>query len=226
MAKTIKELMAEAGLEDTASAGQTKQASASAPISEVDQVLADLGLSSTETVKTASEQTNGKEENTMSSMQDLYGHIFGDDAPAAAGETTKVASAEGTVEQSTETAPVEGEMEKAADGRRTLFGELTASYFNEMVGPYAEELEKSAGDLEAEAGKGETALEHIQPQGGMTSVLGKPGEPRLPMNHSASSGEKIHATTKGSTPYSLKGPAMKEILKRLSGAAPGGSYEQ
>jgi hypothetical protein len=212
MAKTLSEILADCGMDD--SQGQTKTASAKPSTTEVDQVLENLGLDST-TVKTASEktQTGGN----MNSLQSVYEQIFGEDT---ATETVKTAS------EQVETPAQKTETEDFAKVASAAFGEATATYFNELLGAYSEALEKTAGSVESEAGAGEQPLHHIQPSGGLTSAIGKPADPAMPVNHSASSKAPAQVATKGQTPYSLKGAAMKEILKRIKSETPGGTIQQ
>jgi hypothetical protein len=201
---TLQELMAEVLGESTG--GQEKTASAAKPsASEVDQALENLGLQGSEAVKTASEAQENENNGGNMSLTAIYEQIMGGIDPEATQE--KTASAEGGA------ASAEGSDES------TAFGELVAEYFNEVQDAY---FEKVASDLETEAGKGETPLQHVQTGGSMTSALGKPSEPRLEQNHSASSGSPIHAAVQNSTPYALKEQALKKtILKRMAAAPVG-----
>lgn len=219
MAKTLSELMTDCGLESGPNSGQTKHAAAPSSTTEVDQVLKNLGLEGTENVKTASENVKPNGGN-MATLTDIYQQIMGDSAPAGQTKEAAPAAEAGSEKTAAEATPAATPAE--GDDSRTVFGGLVGHYFNEALNGYV----KTAGDLEAEAGKGELPLQHIQPEGQMTKVIGKESDPMLPMNHSGSSNEKIDAAVKNTTPYNLKGAALKEVLKRLSAAQPGGSYEQ
>jgi hypothetical protein len=202
---TLQELMAEV-LGET-NQGQEKTASASkvSSTAEVDQMLENLGLQGAESVKTASAAAEKKNGGNMS-LSDIYEQIMGGIAPEAGQEKTAAAGDGAT--QTTE-----------GDEQSTAFGELVAEYFAEIAEPY---YEKVASDLETEAGKGETPLQHVQTGGSMTTALGKPAEPRLEQNHSASSGAAIHAAVQNSTPYALREAALKKtILKRMAAAPVG-----
>lgn len=202
---TLQELMAEC-LGETAQ-GQEKTASATkTSTAEIDQVLENLGLQGSEAVeKTASAAADSKTNGGNMSLSDIYEQIMGGiDSEAT---QVKVAS--------------EGEQTQAEGGdeQSTAFGELVAEYFNEATEPY---YEKVAADLETEAGKGEQPLAHSQTGGAMTAALGKPADPALPVNHSASGGAKLQVTTGNQSPYSLKEQALKKaILKRMQAAPVG-----
>ena len=195
---TLQELMAEVLDVAPANGGQEKTASATKPTStEVDQVLDNLGLQGAEAVKTASASEEQKNGGNMS-LADIYEQMMGV-APAEAGQE-KTASAQAAA----------GE----ASDESTAFGELVGEYFNEIAAPY---FDKVASDLETEAGKGEQPLAHVPTGGSMTAALGKPADPMLPKNHSASGGAAINAAAHNSTPYALKEQALKKaILKRTS----------
>ena len=205
---SIQEILADV-LPATSAGGQTKTAApaggpGNSPES-VAQMLENLGLSDDSgRVKTAAASaTSTKGENMQGSLTDIYSRLVSEPVPAGeAGSTpdegaTKVASEGGG----------EGEPTDAV----STFGGVVGEYFGIQMGSM---LEKAAGDVEAEAGKGEKPQAHAP---GAPSTLGSPGDPALPVNHSASSGAALKVTTGGSTPYSLKGAALKAILKRLPG---------
>jgi len=197
---TLSDLLAECGLGEAKTTEQTKQASATSSTQEVDQVLENLGLGTTASVKTASENVNRGGSMAKGSLAEIYEQIMGD-VPSATDEnegTTKVA------------ASTEDETGTESDEERTAFGEMVGHYFNAQLAPY---VEKIAFDANA-PGNDEVPLKHINPSGGLTNVVGKPAEAALPMNHSGSSGEKIHATTKNTSPYSLA--VKQKILKRMA----------
>lgn len=210
---TLQELLAEViGDEGT----QTKEASADseskpAATEEVDQVLSDLGLEdNSENTKTASEENTSSEGGHMG-LTELYEQIMGDSGVSE--ETEKTAS-------DTETEETPSENESVSTDASTAFGELAGEYFNKMSSAF---IEKAAASLEAEAGKGEKPLEHQQQSGSMTSVIGQKSDPAMSVNHSASDGEPVHASTGGNSPYwPLREAALKKaILKRMQAAAAG-----
>lgn len=196
---TLAELMAE--FLPGAQTEQTKEAAAKpASTAEIDRVLEDLGLASAESVKTASEnvsetKTNGGSMNLM----DIYNEVVGQEQTPAA----EVVTEEGTEK-------VASEQGMDENHPITQFGGLVGDYFNVMF----ESMAKEAGDLEAEAGKGESPVAHQEGGGSMSHVLGKPADAHMPANHSASSGAPLHVTTKNTSPYALN-VVQQKLLKRL-----------
>ena len=123
---TLQELMSECFGEPVA--GLNKGASAAkATTDEIDEVLNNLGISDSETVKVASE-SNEQNGGNMGLM-DIYEQIM-------VGGDSAETSHQG----------YEGEASPS-----TQFGELVGEYFNVLAEPF---FNKVAGDLEAEAGKG------------------------------------------------------------------------
>lgn len=191
---SLQDIMRDCGLAPTE---LTKEASATstASVSEVDEVLENLGIN-----KTASEEAapNGGPMN----LDHFYQQVMGTkDAPAvvaapAVVEETKVASA-----------PVE------AEGPTSDFGTTTGSYLQATMGAF---LEKVAASLEAEAGKGHQPQAGVDASGSMSAVIGKPGDPAMAVNHDASSGADLKVTTQGHSPYSLA-VVQQQILKRIKG---------
>jgi hypothetical protein len=202
---TLEELMAD--VLGSQSVGQTKQASAAKPeTSEIDQVLANLGLSSSETVKTASEQETQTTGGTMG-LLDIYERIMSD-APAGAAETEKVANEGAAAAESTVTG---------------AFGELVGEYFNVMAGPY---FDKVAGDLESEAGEGHAPMGSLSAPSSLGKTIGKEGDPHLKVNREMSNGKKLDVTTGNKSPYSLKEKALlKAILRRSQAGEVGNIVE-
>lgn len=195
---TLQELMAEVLGGDQS--GQTKEAQATkSTTDEIDQVLENLGLDESESVKTASENENTNDGGNMSGLMGIYEEIMGDETGAE-----KVADS-----------GYEGD-----DSASTAFGELVGSYFNEMAGPF---FDKVASDLEAEAGQGEQPMAHAPVGGSMGRTLGAQRDPHLPVNHSASSGAKLETMTGNSSPYSLA--VKQKLLKRMAGNGPVGEYK-
>jgi hypothetical protein len=211
--KSLQELLAQCDIEDTqGSATATKTASApTANKQEIDRVIGEMGLGDAASVKTAAEN---KQENTGGSMglREYLDNLSGEgQAPAAT--TDKVAADGGTT-------ATEGQ-DDGTNGVSEAFGERLGHYFNVCAEEYCE---KVAGDLQSEAGKGEQPLAHLQPSGSMTSAIGKPADPALPVNHSASDGEKVHASTGNQSPYgSLKETALKKAILKRTQAAPVGN---
>lgn len=206
---SLQDILAEYGLADAPV--QTKTASATpAATSEVQEVLKGLGLDGAEDgVTKVANETNVNKGEPMS-LQDIYGQLFEEAAPAAPVQEKVAGEAPA--------APTEEVTNEAS----LLFGELTAHYLNEGVAGYLEEVEKVAGSVEAEAGAGELPQAHVHGGGQLTSVIGAPKDPHMPVNHSASSGAPLHVTTGGNTPYSLKEQALKKaILKRMQAAPVG-----
>lgn len=195
---TLEELLQDYGIaEGTA---QTKVASAQ-PVKndEVQKVLEGLGLDGAdEGVEKVASETDNKGDRM--SLTGIYEELFGEQ-PAAAAEqpaatTEKTASEE--VNEATQ-----------------LFGELTAHYFGVAQGQF---LDKVAASLESEANgqDDEQPMQHLDNKSQMGSTLGKPADPHLPLNHSASGGKPSTGIGEPET-YSLKDKAMvKQILKRLS----------
>lgn len=196
---TLSELMAEF-LPGASQEGHSKEAAAKpASTAEIDRVLEDLGLAGAESVKTASEnvsetKTNGGSMNLM----DIYNEVVGTEQTPAAEVVNEEGTEKVASEQVDENHPI------------TQFGGLVGDYFNVMF----ESMTKEAGDLEAEAGKGESPVAHQDGGGSMSSVIGKPADANMPVNHSASSGAPLHVTTKNTSPYSLN-VVQQKLLKRL-----------
>ena len=207
---TLQELMAEVLGDDQK--GHTKQASATKPsTTEVDEVLANLGLQGSVAVKTASDNgADRKNGGSMGSLAQIYEEVMGGTAPASQ-ETATTTEKVATDATTTETAD--------AGDSTSQFGELVGEYFNSMVEPF---FNKIAFDLEGAAGKGEQPLAHADTASSLGASLGKQKDPHLSVNHSASGGADLKVTTKGNSPYSLKEKALaKEILRRSSAAPVG-----
>lgn len=208
---TLQQLMAEVLGDDQK--GHTKQASATKPsATEVDEVLANLGLQNSGAVKTASDAgADRKNGGSMGSLAQIYEEIMGGTAGA---EQTQENTQEKTASEAG-AAAAEGEGDATSQ-----FGELVGEYFNVMAEPY---FDKVAFDLEGAAGKGEQPLAHANTASSLGSSLGKQKDPHLTVNHSASGGADLKVTTQNHSPYSLKEKALaKEILRR-STAAPVGN---
>jgi hypothetical protein len=208
---TLQELIAQAGLADAPPAGQTKTASEAtkpAATSEVDRVLANLGLADAGTVKTASEST----QSTGGSMglKSVYEEIFGQVEAPTEGQTKEAAAA---------TAEAANEETTATSG----FGELVGEYFNAAVEPF---FQKVSGELESEAGKGESPVAHQDGASSLGKTLGKEGDPHMPVNHSASSGAHLKVTTHNQSPYSLKEKALAKAILSRGQAVPGGEIKE
>jgi hypothetical protein len=208
MAKTLKELLEESGLNDSKS-GQEKTASqARSTTAEVDEVLRNLGISDTDSVKTASEQVDNKNggDGNMESMADIFSRLVG--APEATQEeTTKVAT-----DGEAAAAQTEATTEEVSDGT-TEFGELVGHYFNEGLGSF---VEKVASEMESASNAGHQPLEGIKGDGSLAAVIGKGGDPHQKVNHQATGGGRIDAMTGNVGPYTLKDKAKaKEYLKRV-----------
>lgn len=198
---TLQELMAEVFGE---SKDISKEASAAKTTSdEVNQVLANLGLDDSETVKTASESETETNNGGSMGLMSIYEQIMSE---TTAEEQEKIASEQ-------EAAAVEETAEEtSASG---VFGELVGEYFNVLAEPF---FDKVAGDLEAEAGAGH------HPKGDLKDA--KHEEPHLPVNHKPENGKALEVTTGGHSPYSLKEKAlMKAILTRLQ-AGQVGNYKE
>lgn len=191
---TLQELMAEC-LGDT-SEGQTKQASATkTSTDEIDEVLANLGLDDSETVKTASESTENTQNGGSMKLMDIYEQIMSEGAPAAEQNVEKTASEQ--TEESTHS---------------SAFGELVGEYFNEMASPY---FSKIAGDLEQEAGEGHSPMSGLHAESSLGKTIGKESDPHLSVNYKMENGKRLDVTTGGKSPYSLKEKALlKAILSR------------
>ena len=195
---TLQELMAEVFGESSKEI--SKEASAAKTTSEeINQVLANLGLEDSETVKTAAESEKETNKGGSMKLMDIYEQIMGESTESVEQEQEKVASEEASIQE----------------GPTTRFGELVGEYFNVMAGPY---FSKVAGDLEAEAGAGH------HPKGDLKDASKQ--EPHLPVNHKPENGKALDVTTGNSSPYSLKEKAMlKQILSRLA-AGPVGNYKE
>jgi hypothetical protein len=212
MAKTLKELLSETGLE-TAPVTEKTASSNLSSTDEVDEVLRSLGVGSTATVKTASENTKSNG-GSMKSMSDIYEEICG----AAPAETEKTAA-----EVEAEATAAAAATEITEENSDSDFGSMVGAYFNESLSPY---VEKIAKDLEAEAGAGHKPLAGIHGDGSLSPVLGATGDPQLAKNHQATGGGKINAMTGNTSPYSLKDAALaKQILKREK-VVPGGAFSE
>ncbi len=211
---TLNELLNEFGLAEAPA--QTKTASQAKPTNEqVNKVLEDLGFAgddeSTAALESMTKAANDKGDSTMStSFLSDYEAIFGDhEAPAAASVE------DGVSKEASEAGEGEG-------SESNSFGELVGTYFNAMKEGF---IEKTAGDLEAEAGAGHNP-EPEHTTGSLTATIGQKGNPRLPVNRKA--GEPLHVMTGNTSPYSLKGALAKQVLKRVGTSAPGdvGAYKE
>ena len=199
---TLQELMAEVFGESSKEI--SKEASAAKTTSEeINEVLANLGLEDSETVKTAAESEKENNKGGSMGLMSIYEQIM-NEVPAA--EQEKIAS-EGEATSSSESTE--------ETNSTTAFGELVGEYFNVMAEPF---FDKIAGDLEAEAGAGN------HPKGDLKDA--KKEEPHLPVNHKPENGKALEVTTGGTSPYSLKEKAlMKAILTRLQ-AGQVGNYKE
>lgn len=197
---TLQELMAEVFGESESQT--TKEASATKTTSdEINQVLANLGLDDSESVKTASESEKEHTNGGSMGLMNIYEQIMSE------GEELqeKVASEETS----------EGEEQVSEVSSTAAFGELVGEYFNVMAEPF---FDKIAGDLESEAGAGH------HPKGDLKDA--KHEEPHLPVNYQPENGAALHVTTGGTSPYSLKEKAlMKAILTRVA-AGQVGNYKE
>lgn len=194
---TLQELMAECGLGD-APKGQTKTANEKPSSEEVNKVLADLGLD--ESALAAADgvtKVAGDERNDMS-LTEIYGKMFGED--------------QGQPEETTVTKTASSEEDNTnQDADDSVFASLAGAYFSEMVDST---MDKLAADLEAEAGAGHNPLpEHTGGQ--LTTVIGKPKDPHLPVNHKGNADAKLE-TNNAKTPYTFA--AVQAYLKRLGGS--------
>lgn len=203
MAKTLDNLLVEFGLASQDSQKSHEKAASAPAKDEVTQVLESLGLSSnaTETESTVKVANDKSQEGGTMNLTQIYDELF-----AAEEGTTKVASAEGaTTAESNEAASPE-----------SLFGEMVAHYFSAGHEAF---LSKIAD---------ESPMAHAGHSGQLTGVIGVPADPRLPVNHSASSGAHLQVSTGGHSPYSLKGAMIKATLKRRMSAEAGdvGGYHQ
>lgn len=200
---TIEEILAQVGLSDAPSQTKTASAQATPSSKEVNKVLEDLGLSGVEEVDNAGVTKTASEERNHMGLTDIYENIFGEAVEAEGQE--KVAAAE-------EAAAEGSEVEAGEEDTSTALGSLTGIYFNVMHDAF---IEKVAGDLEAEAGAGHSPLGGNKGGGELTRIIGKEGDPSIPMNHDATSGAGLKANPGNQTPYSLKARAqIKAILKR------------
>ena len=94
-----------------------------------------------------------------------------------------------------------------SDGVVANFGSLVGEYFSAIA---EGALEKNAFDV--------SGVKGVKPQAsapGAESALGSPGDPAMEANGDASSGAKLSVTTGGASPYTLKGAALKAVLKRM-----------
>jgi hypothetical protein len=206
---TLNELMAEYGLSDSSPA-QEKTAAAKTATTEVEQVLEDLGLTgAADGIDKVANETNQKGERM--SLTDIYDSLF--DQGTETSETT---------EEGTEKTASSEEGNEATE----LFGELTARYFGVAHGTY---LDKVAGSVEDESDQDdEQPMKNLGNQGSLTTTIGKPADPALPVNHSASGGGAMQTMTGNSSPYSLKELAfIKSVLKRVGKSEAGavGAYK-
>jgi hypothetical protein len=188
---TLQELLKEFGLEGE-STTQEKTAAANQQ-DEVSTVLQSLGLDDANDGidKVASENENKGE---RMSLTGIYEQIF-EDANEGAESVEKVASEE--VNEAT-----------------NLFGELTAHYFSAAQESFISKLAASVEDEVNDAN--EAPMKHLGNNSQLTNSMGKPGEPGMPVNHSASGGAPLKTMTGNTSPYSLKEMALKKaVLKRL-----------
>lgn len=214
---TIEQLLAGVGL---SSGGQTKTAAAAVPTSsEVNQVLENLGIfGGIESLDAASVTKTASAEGTnMTGLTDIYDSMFGAEEAASATDPgqTKVAAA---APEAAATADANEDGDPS-----TSLGELTGIYYNVQCDEF---VEKIAGDLEAEAGKG------FKPQGAgerseLSKIIGKEGDPAIAVNYDASSGAGLKVNPGNQTPYMINAHA-KEILKRRvkSEAGDVGGYKE
>jgi hypothetical protein len=189
---TLQELLKEFGLEGE-SATQEKTAAANQQ-DEVSTVLQSLGLDEANDGidKVASENENKGE---RMSLTGIYEQIFEDQTQQVPEGTEKVASEE--VNEAT-----------------SLFGELTAHYFGAAQGAFLSKVAASVEDEVDDAN--EAPMKHLGNNSQLTNSMGKPGEPGMPVNHSASGGAPLKTMTGNTSPYSLKEMALKKaVLKRL-----------
>lgn len=224
---TIEEILAQVGLGDTPPS-QTKTASAGSPSSkEVNKVLEDLGLSGVEEISSAGVTKTASEERNNMGLTELYESIF-EDAAAPAAEPVQEKTAAAAAAPAAPAAPVQ-EKTASAEGEEdpsTAVGELTGIYFNVLEEAFVEKL---AGDLEMEAGAGHSPLGGNKGGGELTRIIGKEGDPSIPMNHDSTSGAGLKANPGNQTPYSLKARAqIKAVLKRNMKSEPGdlGGYNE
>lgn len=203
---TLAELLEDYGL-GTSEEGQTKTASKQAPNSaEVEQVLESLNLSGSEEVIEKIANTNENKGDRMS-LTGIYEELFGDTAPVAGQE--KTASEENGAE----------EVNEATE----LFGELAAHYFGAAQGEF---LDKIAGSVESHLDQDEEQpLEHLGNESSLGKTMGKVQDPHMAVNHSASGGAAMKATTGNTSPYSLKEMALKKQILKGMAAAPVGDIK-
>jgi hypothetical protein len=150
----------------------------------------------------------------MNGLQDIYDRMFGE-APAAG-----AAPVEAQTKTAQETASAQS-AETAPESNTEVLGELTSALFTDAVGQM---FGKVAGDLEAEAGAGHKPLGETPSSMGKSMGMG--GNPHMPVNYSTGDHEKIHASTGGQSPYSIKEKALaKAILRRMNAAPVGGFHE-
>lgn len=219
---TLEEILRDVGLGEPS---QTKTATTANPSTkEVNEVLESLGLDSkvveNQVTKTASD------ERTNMGLTDIYEDLFGTKPEATVEKTAATTAA-----PAAEAAPAATEKTASAETQETedpttRVGELTGIYFNVMHDAC---IEKIAGDLEMEAGKGYQPQEHAGSTGELSKIVGKEGDPALPNNYDASSGAGLKANPGNQTPYSLKAQAqIKAILKRRMKSEPGdlGGYNE
>lgn len=219
---TLEEILAEVGL------GESTQTKTAAPVGspstkEVNEVLESLGLDGgIESVEQAGQtKTASEERNQPMGMDKIYESLF-QDAPAA---NAVVAPTETQTKTASETTTEVSATEVEAD-ESTALGELTGIYFNVQHDAL---IEKLAGDLEMEAGAGHKPQASAPGGGELSKIVGKEGDPAIPMNHDASGGAALQVTTKNTTPYSLKSRAqIKAILKRTMKSEAGdvGGYNE
>lgn len=206
---TLQELLAEWGMEPETTGAQTKTASAPKVSDEVQSVLENLGLAGTEedVTKLANEQKGDE----RMGLEEIYAQMFGDQ-PAEENEQTKVAAEEGDGSTGDDTGAADDEVTETG-----VFGEMTSHYFNGVLAGMADEFEKLAGSVEEESDQDdEQPLAHMGNSGQLTGVIGKPADPHMPVNHSASSRAPLRTMTGNTSPYSLKAQAqVKAILKRV-----------
>lgn len=199
---SLRELMGEVFPEQVKTASAASKPSSTA---EVDRVLNDLGLLDAESVKTASASTPENNGGPMSSLAEIYERTMSTPVTEKTAAAAPAAAAAATEAEKTAAA---AEDETGISD----FGSLVGGYFNDQFAPY---VEKVAADLETEAGKGHKPQADAPGGGGMTSVIGKEGDPALAMNHAASDGAHLKVTTQGHTPYSLA--VQQSVLKRFKG---------
>ena len=216
---TIEEILAQVGLSDVPSHTKTAAAKGSPSSKEVNKVLEDLGLSGVEDVDNAGVTKTASEERNNMGLTDIYENIFGEVVEATEGQEKVAAAA--AVGEAEVTEEVTGDEDTS-----TALGSLTGIYFNVMHDAF---MDKIAGDLESEAGAVHSPLAGNKGGGELTRIIGKEGDPSIPMNHDSTSGAGMKVNPGNQTPYSLKARAqIKAILKRTMKSEAGdvGGYNE